>query len=300
MACTVEQYLNVARSWLGAKESDGSHMRIINIYNSNLPLPRGYRMTSRDAWCACFVTVCAIQANAVDIIGKEIGVERHIVDVWKPMGIWIEDGRITPRAGDIVCYNYDDRTQPNDGWADHVGIVERVAGNVVHTIEGNVSDSVARRQFTIGHGQIRGFARPRYLNAPTQPTPPTTSGFIKEDGLLGPETTKRWQAVLGLSQTGVINRDLIRADQRMLNAKVRSTAIKDLTAAEKLDEDGIEGPKTIRVRKFYLFNTYHNHFKVLLGRNVEGRDFNADFKDGNAVKMFQYALNQATSGSKQY
>ena len=52
----------------------------------------------------------------------------------------------------------------NDGWADHIGIVERVENGLIHTIEGNSGavGTVKRNVYRIGHGNIRGFATPRY------------------------------------------------------------------------------------------------------------------------------------------
>lgn len=94
------------------------------------------------------------------------------------MGIWIEDGNITPRAGDIIFYNWDDNSQPNNGYADHVGIVESVGGYTITVIEGNMSERVGRRNIRVGNGNIRGYARPRYSasgSTPVQPSKPNKS-----------------------------------------------------------------------------------------------------------------------------
>ena len=42
MGVSVQNVLNVARSWIGKNEADGSHRYIIDLYNSVKPLPRGY------------------------------------------------------------------------------------------------------------------------------------------------------------------------------------------------------------------------------------------------------------------
>ena len=39
---------DMARSYLGCKESNGTHKPIIDLYNLIRPLPRGYRMSYRD------------------------------------------------------------------------------------------------------------------------------------------------------------------------------------------------------------------------------------------------------------
>lgn len=49
-----------------------------------------------------------------------------------------------------------------DGGADHVGIVESCDGSTVHTIEGNTSDSCARRSYRVGSASILGYGTPLY------------------------------------------------------------------------------------------------------------------------------------------
>lgn len=161
MGVTDNDVLDVARSWLGYSEKNGKFIEILNVYNSHKPLARGYRMKTTDHWCDCFVSACAIKAGAVDLIGTEVGCGKHI-DIFKKKGIWIEDGTIKPRVGDIILFNWDDRTQPNDGSADHMGIVEQQYGSTIVCIEGNMNDKVGRRTINVGWGYIRGFARPKY------------------------------------------------------------------------------------------------------------------------------------------
>lgn len=177
MGRTAQDLLNVARGWLGCNERDGSFKKIIDLYNATKPLPRGYAVRYSDEWCDTFVSACAIKAGCADIIGRECGCEQH-VNIFKQMGIWIEDGTITPKAGDIILYNWDTGVQPNNGYSDHIGIVESVNGYTITVIEGNMSERVGRRNIRIGHGNIRGYARPRYAhsgNTPVQPSKPNKS-----------------------------------------------------------------------------------------------------------------------------
>lgn len=163
MGVTAKQVLDAARAYIGCKESDGSYKKIIDLYNSHKPLARGYAVQYKDAWCDTFVSAVAIKAGAVGIIGTECGCEEHI-RIFKNKGIWIEDGRITPQLGDIIMYNWDDNTQPNDGYSDHIGFVERVSGGIITIIEGNYKNAVGRRTISVGHGNIRGYARPKYAS----------------------------------------------------------------------------------------------------------------------------------------
>lgn len=159
---TVKDALNLARTWIGKNEADGSHRSIIDIYNSFFPHPRSYAVTYQDAWCDATISAIFISLNAVDIIGGiECGVEEHIKK-FKAAGIWYEDGTIVPKPGDLITYNWDANAQPNDGYADHIGIVESVENGTITTIEGNVSDMVKRCYIPVGYSKIRGFARPKY------------------------------------------------------------------------------------------------------------------------------------------
>lgn len=161
MSCTATEYLNVLRSWIGYSESNGKFKQIIDIYNSHKPLARGYKLKYTDEWCDGTVSAAAIKAGATDIIGTEVGCEKHI-EIFKKKGIWIEDGSIKPQPGDIILFNWDDSTQSNDGFADHIGVVEQQYGSTIVCIEGNMNNAVGRRTINVGWGYIRGFARPKY------------------------------------------------------------------------------------------------------------------------------------------
>lgn len=165
---TASKILGIATGWIGRKESDGSHRLIIDKYNSHKPLARGYRLSYTDSWCDGFVSAVYIEAGAVDLIGgTECGVEEHI-QLFKKAGIWKEDGKLTPKSAWIICYNWDDGTQPNDGYADHIGIVEKVENGQITVIEGNYKDAVGRRTIPIGCGYIRGYAVPKYASGEQQ------------------------------------------------------------------------------------------------------------------------------------
>ena len=161
MTTTAQNILNEARKYIGVTQGSSEHHSIINTYNSVLPLPQGYQVTYNDDWCDAFISFLAIKTGSVDIIERECGVERHI-NLFKQLGIWIEDGTITPKPGDIITFNWDSSNQPNNGWADHIGIVEEVSNNTITTIEGNSNRTVKRCTYTIGNGNIRGYARPSY------------------------------------------------------------------------------------------------------------------------------------------
>lgn len=217
---TVTQILTKARSYIGVTTGSATHKAIIDKYNGVKPLPVGYKVTYTDDWCDAFISALAIETGAVDIIGRECGVQRHI-DIFKSKGIWLEDGRITPKPGDIITFNWDDYTQANDGFADHIGIVESVANGQITTIEGNTDRAVKRRTYQVGNGFIRGFARPKYSAESTSTTTKKTNDTIANEVIAG-----NWGVNPKRAQ------DLTKAGynaatiQNLVNEKLKSTATK--------------------------------------------------------------------------
>lgn len=168
MPTTREKIVKQAQSWLGCKESDGSHRQIIDVYNADKPLPRGYKMSYTNAWCATFVTACAIKCGATDIIPKECSCNK-MIELFKKLGCWEENDAHVPEPGDILFYDWDDDGKgDNKGEVEHVGIVEKVSGNTVTIIEGNYSTTkdCNRRTLKVNGRYIRGYGVPKYT-APT-------------------------------------------------------------------------------------------------------------------------------------
>ena len=177
----------IAESFLGCKESDGSHRKIIDIYNANKPLARGYAMTYTDAWCACFVSVVSVLGGALSVMPKEVGCGK-MIELYQKLGRWQENDAYVPAPGDVVFYDWNDgpnyAATDNTAAPDHVGIVVSVTGSTIKVIEGNMSNAVGYRNLAVNGRYIRGFGLPDYsaitVKAPagtaTRPTePPATS-----------------------------------------------------------------------------------------------------------------------------
>lgn len=165
----VDLVLNQARTWIGCKESNGSHKQIIDVYNSYTPLPRNYKVKYTDSWCMAFISACFIKAGLAALCPLECSCGNAITKA-KEMGIWQENDDITPNVGDLIMYDWNKA----DGWPEHVGIVEAVSGNQITVIEGNKSDAVGRRTVNVGSASIRGYVQPKYSGA-TATTPSTPS-----------------------------------------------------------------------------------------------------------------------------
>lgn len=161
---TAQAMIDTFSAWMGYSRINGYQNGIIDIYNSIMPWPAGYKMKYSDAWCDATVTAAAIKTGNAERIGRECSVPRH-VKIFQQMGIWIEDGTITPVPGDIIVYSWNKFTQPNNASPSHIGIVAKVENGKITAIEGNRGIGVvATRDIPVGWGCIRGYARPHYAN----------------------------------------------------------------------------------------------------------------------------------------
>ena len=116
-----------------------------------------YGFGSRVEWCAIFVSWCANQCGYLDagILPKfaSCGVG---VKWFQNRGQWLP-GSATPEPGMVIFFQW----YGSDSLiADHVGIVEKVEGGRVYTIEGNSNDQVRRNSYPIGYGEIKGYGVP--------------------------------------------------------------------------------------------------------------------------------------------
>lgn len=110
-----------------------------------------YGYNYRVEWCACFVSWCASQCGVLDIDIPKFSYCPSGVEWFKDKGAW-QDRYYTPSPGDVIFFDWE-----NDGISDHVGIVEKVEDNMVYTIEGNVLDSCAVKEYPLGYAGIYGY-----------------------------------------------------------------------------------------------------------------------------------------------
>ena len=112
-------------------------------------------------WCAMFTAWCARQARVpVTVVNNaayaHMGMNPYYFNV-----VFYNRGTYTPKTGDLIIYDW-----ANNGrqW-DHVGIVMYVENGRVHTVEGNSSDRVIMRDFSLSDPEIQGFGAPFYTGA---------------------------------------------------------------------------------------------------------------------------------------
>jgi hypothetical protein len=137
--------LNAVRNEVGVSEQPPG--------SNDAPRIAQYRQATAGSgvgpWCAYFVSWAAREAGVpLGDAGQGFG---RVDDVWS----WAErSGKAIPAAG----------AQPQPGdlivWDEHIGVVESVgADGSISTVEGNSSDSVARRTYGSDGGGAIGYVR---------------------------------------------------------------------------------------------------------------------------------------------
>ena len=167
----LEELLSVDNSmWLAVLYGIyGSDDMIVQVALSQIgnvggePYWSWYGFGSRVEWCACFVSWCADQCGCIEngVCPKYAGCVNG-VQWFKDRGQWA-DNDIAPTPGMIVFFDWDNpngSSGPQDGEADHTGIVERVENGIVYTGEGNTGDSCAERHYAVGYYEILGYGIP--------------------------------------------------------------------------------------------------------------------------------------------
>lgn len=106
------------------------------------------------AWCHMFVSWCANQAGVKTSIVPKTASCSSGMNWFKKKNLFKYKGKYTPKRGDIIYFC--------SAGSSHVGIVEKVSGNTVHTVEGNTSNKVARRSYSLNAARITGYGVPKY------------------------------------------------------------------------------------------------------------------------------------------
>ena len=153
----IDRLIDIAECEIGICEPYGDD-KYIRYYNET----GGMNFDMDVAWCAIFVTWCKAMA----------GIERTVIPHFASCDLgmnWFKNkrkwqkgraygGNYIPKKGDLIFFSskYDE----ND--STHVGIVTGISGSAVSTVEGNSSNRVRRRSYSMASKYIIGYATPDY------------------------------------------------------------------------------------------------------------------------------------------
>lgn len=111
-------------------------------------------------YCMMFVSWCAAQCGISTGTIPKLAYVPYCVEFYQKQGRYKAKGTYKPQPGDLIIYDSNS----------HIGIVEKVQGNTVFTIEGNTSangnnsngDGVYRRSRALTNSWIKGYCLPDY------------------------------------------------------------------------------------------------------------------------------------------
>ena len=140
-----------AQSWVGCKESNGSHKKIIDAFNSYNP--SSGKIGYKTPWCAAFVSAVAIKTGNTAVIP----VHSYCPTMLSKFSSKTYSKSYLPTGGDVVFYDWNANKVP-----DHVGMIEKVKGSDITAIEGNYKDAVKRRTYKKGWKLLLAYGLPNY------------------------------------------------------------------------------------------------------------------------------------------
>ncbi|MFI6498689.1 CHAP domain-containing protein [Nonomuraea typhae] len=132
----MKKFIDLLESELGYKEKADDYTKFGDWYGKNIEFDADY---SSAPWCDMYLSWAAAKLGYEDFVGQFAWTVAH-AKWFKEQDAW---GK-TPKVGALVFYDWKGGDDV-DG-IDHVGIVTRVEGNTIYTIEGNIDGGLAKRK----------------------------------------------------------------------------------------------------------------------------------------------------------
>ena len=180
----IDRVLAIAEAEVGYHEKASGDLKYLytkdqnngsaNYTKYNYEMHKYPKMDYPGAWCDCFCDWVMCQSFGAEIAQKVIcgafdDYTPNSSSYYKNAGRWSQ----TPHRGDQAFFKNSQRIC-------HTGLVYKVDGNKVYTIEGNAGNVVAKRSYKLGDSYIAGFGRPKYEEAASvdpSPTPTPTPSY---------------------------------------------------------------------------------------------------------------------------
>ncbi|MBQ6413017.1 MAG: CHAP domain-containing protein [Ruminococcus sp.] len=134
-------------------------------YNYEMHKIQPKNMDFPGAWCDCFCDWVFKESFGIEVAKKVLcgGFDDYTPNssnLYKKAGRWTEE----PKRGYQAFFKNSQRIC-------HTGIVYKVEGNKIYTIEGNAGNEVRKKSYTLGDNYIAGFGMPLYSAAADVPAP---------------------------------------------------------------------------------------------------------------------------------
>ncbi|MGI8330275.1 CHAP domain-containing protein [Actinomadura scrupuli] len=133
-----QKLLDVARTQLGYTEKGDGYTKFGDWFAKNVDAQHdSYFVTA--PWCDMFIAWAADKAGVAGSVGQFASTQEHAA--------WFQQQHAwgtKPQPGALVFYSWSGSKSISD--IDHVGLVERVEGGTLHTIEGNTEGVHLMRQ----------------------------------------------------------------------------------------------------------------------------------------------------------
>lgn len=170
------RFLNFAKSQVGIIGGD----IVRQWYNENISNIGNYKWP----WCAAGISYCAGKTNIESNIISPTASSSVMMNNFIKINCFKNKGEYTPIGGDIVIFKWASATTQ----ASHVGIVDYVRDNYVHTIEfnsGSNSDgAVAKWKYPLTSSSIVGYCIPNFKESKATLV---KNGYIRSNPWLDPK-----------------------------------------------------------------------------------------------------------------
>ena len=197
MSCTRQQYVDMAKRYVGYNESDGSWLVLRDAYDKALTETdvikrwgtRNLKFAKNWHWCAMFCGSIAYFAGCTDVVPFEMSV--WSLQQFAKKGLngskWIpynQGNKNTVNIGDLVVYDWSGGHSDTD----HVGIVASVSNSGFTTIEGNSGGTgsgdnykgkVVTRNVNWGASTLTGFIHCNFAQTSVTPKEHTEAELKK-------------------------------------------------------------------------------------------------------------------------
>ena len=156
-----------------AKSMTGQRNAVVDIYNSFLPRPRGYKVKYENLLCATFVSAVYIQLGWTDIVPPECGAPELYKNM-EALGCAVPNKNRVPAHGDLIFFGQSLKR------IDHVGIVDEVKNEKTIYFY-DLTSVVGRHSRQIAGSTVVGYAVPDYASRivpDPQPQPEIRAGDL--------------------------------------------------------------------------------------------------------------------------